>query len=146
MPFNPASLANLKRVPKGQRAEGAGRKKGQPNRVARDLAELCRTYTAKATRKIVQIMEAEDTPPGVALSAAIHILDRGYGKPRQEHQHRFDPRHLTDEELEYLISVEQRLSGLERAPGGASPPPLIEGSVAPDGDGGPEPGGEPGEV
>lgn len=124
---------------------GGGRKIGSQNRVARDLAELCRKYTKRSVGKIVKIMEAEDTPPGVALQAAAELLDRGYGKARQEHIHRLDPAKLTDDELEYLVQIEARLSGIAGTAGGAGSPPLIEGTAIRN-EGGPVPAGEPGEV
>lgn len=46
--------------------------------------DLCREHTREAIETIVKMMKGgEEVPANVQLSAAIHILDRGFGKPSQ---------------------------------------------------------------
>ena len=47
----------------------------------RDIKQLAKSYTEEALDKIVSIMRDKTAPPSVQLAAAIHILDRGWGKP-----------------------------------------------------------------
>ena len=44
-----------------------------------DIGELARKYAARAVERIAQIMESDNNRE--ALSAAVHLLDRAYGKP-----------------------------------------------------------------
>jgi hypothetical protein len=49
------------------------------------LAEHARTFTKDATSEIFRLMKHADSEQ-VRLAAAIHLLDRGYGKPFQSVQ------------------------------------------------------------
>lgn len=44
-----------------------------------DIGELARKYAARAVERIGEIMESDNNRE--ALSAAVHLLDRAYGKP-----------------------------------------------------------------
>jgi hypothetical protein len=50
----------------------------------RELIDLARERSPAALDKIFAIMNDETVPPAVQLAAAGMILDRGYGKPRQQ--------------------------------------------------------------
>jgi hypothetical protein len=50
----------------------------------RELIDLARERSPAALDKIFAIMNDEMVPPAVQLAAAGMILDRGYGKPRQQ--------------------------------------------------------------
>jgi hypothetical protein len=71
---------------KGQSGNPAGRPK-----IAWQVKVHARENSKAAMEKIVALME--DPDPRVALAAAIHVLDRAYGKPEQkadvEMVHRF---------------------------------------------------------
>ena len=47
------------------------------------LRDLCRLHTNEAVERIVELMRNAKTPKNVALAAATHLLDRGFGKPVQ---------------------------------------------------------------
>jgi hypothetical protein len=71
---------------KGGARPGAGRPKGVVNRatVAQKgtLEELARTHTEVALGVLVQVAQASESD-SARVSAAMALLDRGYGKPRQ---------------------------------------------------------------
>ena len=47
------------------------------------IAELCRPHTKAAVAALVSIMGDKRAPPAARVSAAGHLLDRGWGKPAQ---------------------------------------------------------------
>jgi hypothetical protein len=57
---------------------------GGLSREKRELIDLARERSPAALDKIFAIMNDETVPPAVQLAAAGMILDRGYGKPRQQ--------------------------------------------------------------
>lgn len=65
-------------------------KSGNPNGRPRlpqefkDLREVAKVYTKDALKTLVSILEDEDCDPRARVQACNSILDRGYGKPRQE--------------------------------------------------------------
>jgi hypothetical protein len=71
---------------KGQSGNPSGRPK-----IVQSIKLLARENSFEAMQKIVKLME--DPDPRVALAAAIHVLDRAWGKPEQkadvEMVHRF---------------------------------------------------------
>jgi hypothetical protein len=71
---NEKALANLKPWKPGQ----SGNPKGRPEGVE----ALARQYTPEAIRRLVRALDDNDSR--VAVTAAGMILDRGWGKPKQE--------------------------------------------------------------
>jgi hypothetical protein len=47
------------------------------------ISDLCRKHTQTAISTLVAIMENEEAPAAARVSAAVAILDRGWGKPTQ---------------------------------------------------------------
>ena len=74
-------------VKSGANARGAGRPKGHRNVAPRAvkivIEELARTHAPAALQALVDICCDPDCNPGARVAAAIAIIDRGYGKPRQ---------------------------------------------------------------
>jgi len=70
----------------GGRRSGAGRPKGSPNQVTSVprlvVGELARTFTDDALYTLVDIAKNGRTE-SARVSAAIALLDRGYGRPPQ---------------------------------------------------------------
>lgn len=68
---------------------GRGRPKGQTqiatNTDRRSLAQLARAYTKEALMALVEIFQ-DKTAGAARVTAAIAVLDRGYGKPAQSHE------------------------------------------------------------
>lgn len=74
-------MANQHTFKKGISGNPAGRPAGAKNKITLALAETAQGYTAEALETIVSIMRSKNVKPAVRLAAAVHILDRGYGKP-----------------------------------------------------------------
>lgn len=60
-----------------------GRQKGTPNKITRDVKAAAQAYTQDALDALVHIMKAGESE-AARVAAANSILDRGYGKPKQE--------------------------------------------------------------
>jgi len=63
----------------GGKREGAGRKKGIPNKATAELKDLARQYTCEALEALVKILRESESDQA-KVSAAREVLDRGYGK------------------------------------------------------------------
>ena len=48
-----------------------------------EIRSLARAHTAAAIRVLAKIMNQPKTSPAARVSAAVALLDRGWGKPRQ---------------------------------------------------------------
>ena len=84
-------MPRIDRPPKGQsprggKREGAGRPPGPNGRGAafKHLRELARSHTEEAVLTIVNIMRNKSNDGWLRLACANAILDRGFGKPREE--------------------------------------------------------------
>jgi hypothetical protein len=121
----------------GGRRPGAGRKKGVPNRVNRELAEALRQYTpaasaalVKAMGRMVRIVGKRDDRLAIAAASTLNQIlgtfyDRAHGKAVQAIRHSGfigDLTKLTDEEIAFLERIGERLATPGADPGGAPPP------------------------
>jgi hypothetical protein len=77
-------------LPVGGKREGAGRPKGTPNKVTKELGESARLYTTKALGTLVKLMLSKKSSDMARIAAAKEILDRGYGKAKQSVEHSGD--------------------------------------------------------
>lgn len=50
-----------------------------------DIRSLARSHTKSAIKVLAGIMTSKTAPDAARVSAAGHILDRGWGKPTQPH-------------------------------------------------------------
>ena len=62
-----------------------GRKKGTPNKSTAEIRALAQAHGPAAIKVAVRLMEKSENE-ATQLAAAMHILDRGYGKPAQSHE------------------------------------------------------------
>lgn len=69
-------------MPIGGKREGAGRKKGVPNKVSAELKELARPYAPEALATLCKIMRTSKQD-AARVAAAKELLDRGFGKAPQ---------------------------------------------------------------
>ena len=51
-----------------------------------EIASLARSHTRKAVRVLASIMNMPDSPHHARVAAAVALLDRGWGKPKQSHE------------------------------------------------------------
>ena len=107
---------------------GAGAKKGAPRRkpisgaLARDfrpLALRARDHTGKALQTLVSTLDEPSASAAAKVSAAIALLDRGWGKPTERHEHvsLSAVAELSDDELRNAIAL------LRAAPAPPAEPP-----------------------
>lgn len=64
----------------GGRRHGSGRKKGLVAETKRTLAESAREYGQRMLQVLTEIAEDPEQPASSRVSAANHVLERGYGK------------------------------------------------------------------
>lgn len=74
-------------MPPGGKREGAGRPKGSRNKVTADIKEIAQGFGEEAITHLVEIARDGDAPHAARVAAVREILDRGYGKARQELEH-----------------------------------------------------------
>jgi hypothetical protein len=99
---------------RGGKRPGAGRKQGTRNKATDaqlgSLTEMAQQHTALALRVLAEIAQKSDSD-AARVSAANALLDRGYGKPAQSHEHTgrdggplqtFDLTHASDDDLKRL--------------------------------------------
>lgn len=67
----------------GGKREGAGRKKGIPNKVTADIKVIAQSFGEEAIKLLVEIARDGDAPHAARVAAVKEILDRGYGKAKQ---------------------------------------------------------------
>ncbi|MEE7504737.1 hypothetical protein [Methylobacterium mesophilicum] len=90
-----------------------GRPKGARNRATAEIKSLCQEHGPKMVARLVAIASNAKTPEGAAVAVIREILDRGYGKPTQAHEHgglgggpiAVDLTGATDEQLAALASL-----------------------------------------
>lgn len=88
---------------KGQSGNPGGRPK-----IIKEIQELARDHCSDALKTLVEIAKNAKVSPSARVSAAIAVLERGYGKPAQTinaNVKRINPDQLSDAELAaYLAS------------------------------------------
>ncbi|WHZ27566.1 MAG: hypothetical protein OJF51_002363 [Nitrospira sp.] len=67
----------------GGKRPGAGRPPGSPNKLTRPLKEAAALHTEDCLAVLVQLRDHAESEQ-VRLAAAMALLDRGHGRPRQE--------------------------------------------------------------
>lgn len=61
----------------------SGNPKGRPPRIMTEIENLAKTYTRDAIETLARIMKNGRAPEAARVSAATHLLDRAWGKPKQ---------------------------------------------------------------
>lgn len=88
-----------------------------------EVRDLARAHTVDALETLRGIMTNKDAAPAARVSAAAHILDRGYGKPQQSVVNTIrDARRLTDDELYAFILESDGGEGIAEAEAGSELP------------------------
>ncbi len=74
-------------TPIGGKRPGAGRPKGVPNRITREIRDAAAPYSAKALKALVRVMDSKESSDSAVVAAATTILAYAHGKPRQMIEH-----------------------------------------------------------
>lgn len=61
----------------------SGNPGGRPA-VIGELRDLARAHTVEAVEALVNVLRDPSAPHAAKVSAAVHLLDRGFGRPAQE--------------------------------------------------------------
>src|SRR5262245_5696000 len=61
-----------------------------------DIASLARSHTLTAIRTLAQIMKQPEAPYAARVAAAVALLDRGWGKPKQSHEAEITHRYVIE--------------------------------------------------
>ena len=72
------------------RDKTGGRIAGVPNKTTAISRQLAMPFVDEAMQALVQVMRDPESPPPARVAAANSILDRAFGKPRQEVEHSGD--------------------------------------------------------
>lgn len=119
--------------PKGlPRPPGAGRAKGTPNKVTRDIREAASRHGPKALAALVKLLGHPD--PKIVSGAAQQVLDRAYGRP-------MSPTELTgrdgaplvptpevsDQELAHLLLFQLNKAARDKLPRASHSPQTSDG-------------------
>ena len=67
---------------KGQSGNPGGKSKFLPD--GRTLTDLTRERTEKAVKALEDVLDSPDAPAAAKVSAATAILDRAWGRPKQD--------------------------------------------------------------
>ncbi len=80
----------------GGKRDGAGRPAGRVSEVKVRLSQLAREHSDAAFKTLVDICE-NGTSEGARIKAAVALLDRGFGKPREaDFSQYYEPSPLDD--------------------------------------------------
>lgn len=71
----------------GGKRPGAGRPKGQRNKITADIKAIAQSYGEEAIVALVEIIRDGEAPAAARVAASREILDRGYGKAHQSVDH-----------------------------------------------------------
>lgn len=91
----------------------SGNPSGRPKHVLADgksVADLAREYTAQALDTLVEVMVDKEAAAPARVSAAGAILDRGWGKPKQD-----IGLDVTDDLADIVAEARARVHGISTA-------------------------------
>jgi hypothetical protein len=84
----------------------SGNPGGRP-KIIKEIQELARDHCSDALKTLVDIHKNAKASPAARVSAAVAIIERGYGKPTQTinaNVKQVDPATLSDSELAALVA------------------------------------------
>ena len=99
MPTPKFAPGNAFAFKKGQSGNPSGRTKGLYR-----VEDLAKTHTLAAMETLVKVATNDDAPAASRVAAAVAILDRGWGKPRQELAVTMDAHDMSDEALLAIVA------------------------------------------
>jgi hypothetical protein len=76
-------------------------------RIPADLKSLARAHTQQAIRVLAGMLSQEAVPAAARVTAAVALLDRGWGKPPQAH--------TGEDDKDIRVTVRQIVEKLDRS-------------------------------
>jgi len=102
-----------------------GRQKGTPNKITADIKALAAVHSQDALNTLAEIARNGESEQA-RVAAANSLLDRAYGKPRQEIEHSGSIRRAADMSEDELLDIAARgRAGAAEAAGGTKEPDRV---------------------
>lgn len=102
--LQPATRDTKGRLLPGQRSINP---KGRPP-IIRDLKEAAKAHTRQALNTLVSVMNDSEAPQASRITAAVALLDRGWGKPQQNIEAKIEATDMAKTAATVLLDLSRR--------------------------------------
>lgn len=102
--LQPATRDTKGRLLPGQRSINP---KGRPP-IIRDLKEAAKAHTRQALNTLVSVMNDSQAPQASRITAAVALLDRGWGKPQQNIEAKIEATDMAKTAATVLLDLSRR--------------------------------------
>lgn len=102
--LQPATRDTKGRLLPGQRSINP---KGRPP-IIRDLKEAAKAHTRQALNTLVSVMNDSEAPQASRITAAVALLDRGWGKPQQNIEAKIESVDMAKTAATVLLDLSRR--------------------------------------
>lgn len=102
--LQPATRDTKGRLLPGQRSINP---KGRPP-IIRDLKEAAKAHTRQALNTLVSVMNDSSAPQASRITAAVALLDRGWGKPQQNIEAKIEATDMAKTAATVLLDLSRR--------------------------------------
>ena len=102
--LQPATRDAKGRLLPGQRSINP---KGRPP-IIRDLKEAAKAHTRQALNTLVSVMNDSEAPQASRITAAVALLDRGWGKPQQNIEAKIEATDMAKTAATVLLDLSRR--------------------------------------
>jgi hypothetical protein len=102
--LQPATRDAKGRLLPGQRSINP---KGRPPAI-RDLKEAAKAHTRQALNTLVSVMNDSEAPQASRITAAVALLDRGWGKPQQNIEAKIEATDMAKTAATVLLDLSRR--------------------------------------
>ena len=102
--LQPATRDTKGRLLPGQRSINP---KGRPP-IIRDLKEAAKAHTRQALNTLVSVMNDSEAPQASRITAAVALLDRGWGRPQQNIEARVENVDIAKSAAQVLMDLSRR--------------------------------------
>ena len=102
--LQPATRDTKGRLLPGQRSINP---KGRPP-IIRDLKEAAKAHTRQALNTLVSVMNDSEAPQASRITAAVALLDRGWGRPQQNIEAKIEATDMAKTAATVLLDLSRR--------------------------------------